>query len=63
MQKTQVCMFCRYRKTRHARDPESCCAGEEVAARDKTEAADPQQGRRAPMPERLRASGARRSPR
>lgn len=52
MQKTQVCMFCRYRKTLSpSHGPASCCAGE-AAPKKKTEA--DQQPARA-MPDRPRA--------
>jgi hypothetical protein len=53
MNKPQVCMFCRYRKSR-ARDLEACCAGADVLS-SQTEAGDrPQQGKAQGMPERLR---------
>jgi hypothetical protein len=53
MSKPQVCMFCRYKKSR-ARDAAACCAGAEVlrTQADAREAA-PQVLARG-MPERLR---------
>jgi len=57
MQKTQVCMFCRYRRTATPPNgPASCCAGEDTAVK-KAEA-----GQRPPsaMAERLRATAPQR---
>jgi hypothetical protein len=55
MQKTQVCMFCRYRKTlTPSQGPASCCAGDTAPAK-KTEAE--QRPARA-MPDRLRSPAA-----
>jgi hypothetical protein len=53
MSKPQVCMFCRYKKSR-ARDAEACCAGAEVlrTQADAREGAAPLLARG--MPERLR---------
>jgi hypothetical protein len=53
MSNPQVCMFCRYKKSR-ARDAAACCAGAEVlqAQADRHDGAPPLQARG--MPERLR---------
>lgn len=52
MQKTQVCMFCRYRQTLSpSHGPASCCAGA-PAPTDNTEA-DQRAAR--PSPDRMRA--------
>jgi hypothetical protein len=56
MQKTQVCMFCRYRQTLSpSHGPASCCAGEAGPA-EKMDA-DRQAAR--PTPDRLRAPAPR----
>jgi hypothetical protein len=52
MQKTQVCMFCRYRRTlAPSQGSASCCAGEAAPAKT-TEA---RQGPARAMPDRLRS--------
>jgi len=57
MNKTEVCMFCRYRRTRGAAAA-SCCAGQE-ALRSTAEAERPSQGLARAMPERLRSPAPR----
>ncbi|MCS0590164.1 hypothetical protein ACFQ09_21090 [Massilia norwichensis] len=54
MNKPQVCMFCRYRKSR-ALDAEACCAAAELARPAKEGVDHPMQGMARGMPERLRA--------
>jgi hypothetical protein len=52
MQKTQVCMFCRYRRTLSpSHGPASCCAGEAAPA----EKADTDLHPARAMPDRLRS--------
>jgi hypothetical protein len=53
MTKAQVCMFCRYRKSR-ARDAAACCAAQEVLGSKPQAAAGTVQGAARAMPERLR---------
>jgi hypothetical protein len=55
MDNAQICMFCRYRKTR-ARDAAACCAAQEVLASHKPAAARstaPGLQRPAPAPSRF----------
>jgi hypothetical protein len=57
MQKTQVCMFCRYRRTiSPANGPASCCAGGDTPVK-KT---DTDQRPARAMPDRLRATAPQR---
>jgi len=56
MNKTEVCMFCRYRRTRAGADGlGACCPGEEVLRPRPEENERPVQGRARAMPERLRS--------
>jgi hypothetical protein len=56
MNKTEVCMFCRYRRTRAAADGSgACCAAEEVLGTGPEAGDRPVQGRARAMPERLRS--------
>ena len=54
MNKPQVCMFCRYRRSR-ALDVEACCAAAELARPAVQADARPAQGLARALPERLRA--------
>ncbi|CAH0183486.1 hypothetical protein SRABI118_01306 [Massilia sp. Bi118] len=53
MNQPQVCMFCRYRRSRGA-GQEACCPGEELSRQTKDAARTPQGMGRA-IPERLRS--------
>jgi hypothetical protein len=56
MNKTEVCMFCRYRRTRAGADGSgACCPAEEVMGARPDAAERPTQGRARAMPERLRS--------
>ena len=56
MDKTEVCMFCRYRRIRGAADGAgACCPAEEVLRSGPEADGRPVQGRARAMPERLRS--------
>jgi hypothetical protein len=58
MNKTEVCMFCRYRRSR-ANGPAACCAAQEVMA-SRAETADAHaHGAARAIPERLRQPASR----
>jgi hypothetical protein len=55
MNKTEVCMFCRYRRTRAGTGGAgACCPAEEVLNTGPQAGERPVQGRARAMPERLR---------